>query len=56
MNTEMHGRRGMKVRELLEYLSKADPDATVFVETVAHRLEAVNILEDSRGLYISSEE
>lgn len=46
----------MKVSELIEYLSKADQDATVFVETHAHRLEAVSVLEDPRGLYISSED
>lgn len=45
----------MKVSELIAYLNKSDPEATVFVETETDRLEAMSILEDKRGLYISSE-
>jgi hypothetical protein len=45
----------MRVRELLDYLSRSDPDATVFVETETHVIEAFNILEDKRGIYISSD-
>jgi hypothetical protein len=37
-------------------LKDVDPDATVFIDTELERFEAVCILEDKRGVYISSEE
>jgi hypothetical protein len=48
--------RYMTVSELISYLKDVDPDATVFIDTELERFEAVCILEDKRGVYISSEE
>lgn len=48
----------MTVRELIEHFTQtnADPDATLFIETETHRLQLRNIIEDNRGIYLTSEE
>ena len=40
---------------LIEYLSKLDPEAVIFIETENDHLPALTITEDNTGITISSE-
>lgn len=41
---------------LMNYLSKSDPEAVIFIETKNDHMPALTIIEDKTGITISTEE
>jgi hypothetical protein len=46
----------LTVKRLMEYLSKSDPEAIIFIETEQAIIRAYRIIEDRTGITISSTE